>query len=192
MAACYYGHFGAARLLLERGADPNTVRARDGSTVLFMAAQRGYLEIVKLLLWGVENYVEPVEEDPEDEEAHQKHSHKHSFFNSLGSPTKQHQHSNNQHEHAPGSPKSPLAMGSPNSAQLALASPTSPTSPQFGAHVARHDVAEAEFTMTPRTPRVDVNVATKTANCTPLIMAAQNGHLNIVKQRREHEELQQQ
>ena len=177
MATCYYGHTEAAKLLLERGADANYVREKDGVTVLFMAAQRGYLEIVKLLLWGVENYVAPIVEDDETTIGHHQHKSS-SFFNS---PFAKHAPVSPKAGSYPGSPSSPgMSPTSEHNAALAL---LSPKSPQFGAHVVINEAPEPEsvFTNSPRTPRIDVNVATKTANCTPLVMAAQNGHLNIVK-----------
>ena len=50
MNAAAGGHTGAARLLIERGADPNLATRRDGATALMMAAYRGHADMVRLLL----------------------------------------------------------------------------------------------------------------------------------------------
>lgn len=50
MNAAAGGHTGAARLLMERGADPNIATRRDGATALMMAAYRGHADMVRLLL----------------------------------------------------------------------------------------------------------------------------------------------
>ena len=48
-ATCNEGNLELARFLIENGADPNKAR-RDSATPLFIASQRGYLEIVQLLI----------------------------------------------------------------------------------------------------------------------------------------------
>lgn len=50
MNAAAGGHTSAARLLMERGADPNIATRRDGATALMMAAYRGHADMVRLLL----------------------------------------------------------------------------------------------------------------------------------------------
>ncbi len=47
--ACYLGHCSVAQLLIDRGADVNTVDAF-GMTPLQRACEKGWLEVVTLML----------------------------------------------------------------------------------------------------------------------------------------------
>ena len=176
MLSCYEGHFDTARLLIENGADPNYIREKDGVTALFMASQRGHLEIVKLLLWGAENYITPV---IDEEDNHSQHSG--GTFSRF--PFRRHAPTGPISRRETTSPpimeSTAMSPKSPNSNVGAI--PLSPSVLKYGAHVKHDTEAPESISNTPRTPRVDVNVLTKTTNCTALIMAAQNGHLNIAK-----------
>jgi len=46
---CYYGHYDEAKLLLEKGADPN-LKNSVGLTPIFAAASKGHLKVCKLLI----------------------------------------------------------------------------------------------------------------------------------------------
>ena len=49
LAACFNGDVDAARLALDRGADPNRAN-EDGVTPLFIACQQGHVDVARLLL----------------------------------------------------------------------------------------------------------------------------------------------
>lgn len=47
--SCDYGHSAIARLLLEKGADPDTAE-EDGSNPLIIVSEKGHVEVVEVLL----------------------------------------------------------------------------------------------------------------------------------------------